>query len=49
MEESWYIGDRTIKSRVQVTESQFADDLVLYVASQTAFESVGQRRQVILG
>ena len=38
-------GDHTVKSRlerVQVTESQFADDLALYAASQTAFESVGQ-------
>ena len=32
------VRDRTRLERVQVTESQFADDLVLY----TAFESVGQ-------
>jgi len=39
------VGDRTVKSRlesVQVTESQFADDLALYAASQIAFESAGK-------
>ena len=39
------LGDNIIKSRlqrVQVTESQFADDLALYDASQSAFESAGR-------
>jgi len=39
------VGYCTAKSRlerVQVTESQFADDLAVYAASWTAFESVGQ-------
>ena len=39
------VGDHTVKSgldRVQVTEFQFADDLVMYAAFQTEFESVGQ-------
>ena len=34
------VGDHTVKSRlqrVQVTESQFADDLALYAASRSAF------------
>ena len=40
------VGDRTAKSRllkVQVTESQFADDLALYAVTRTAFESVCKR------
>ena len=40
------VGDRTAKSRllkVQVTESQFADDLALYAVTCTAFESVCKR------
>ena len=40
------VGDRTAKSRflkVQVTESQFADDLALYAVSRTAFESISRR------
>ena len=39
------VGDYTVKSRlqrVQVTESQFADDLALYAASRSAIESVGK-------
>ena len=34
------VGDHTVKSRlqrVQVIESQFADDLALYAASRSAF------------
>jgi len=37
------MGDQTAKSRllkVQVTESQFADDLVLYAVTRTAYESI---------
>ena len=37
------VGDRTAKSRllkVQVTESQFADDLALYAVARTPFESL---------
>ena len=39
------VGDRTVKFRlqmVQVTESQFANDLALYAASQSALESAGK-------
>ena len=37
------VGDRTAKSRllkVQVTESQFADDLALYAVTFTVIESI---------
>ena len=40
------MGDQTAKSRllkVQVTESQFADDLALYAITRIAFESVCKR------
>ena len=40
------IGDRTTKSRLSmarvVEESQFADDIALYVATCDGFESVGR-------
>ena len=40
------VGDRTVKSRllkVQVTESQFADDLALYTVTRAALESADGR------
>ena len=39
------VGDHTVKTRlqrVQVTESQFANDLGLYAASRSSFESAGK-------
>jgi len=41
-----FVGDQTAKSRlvkVQVTESQFADDLALYTVTQAALESTSRR------
>ena len=40
------IGDQIVKSRllkVQVTGSQFTDDLALYTVTCTAFESIGRK------
>ena len=40
------VGDRTAKSRllkVQVSKSQFADDLALYAPNRAAFKSAGRQ------
>ena len=37
------MGDRTAKSKLSVTESQFADDVALYANSRSTMESVAQK------